>query len=89
MDQTAHNATLREVVQVLTRLAEARAAHKHGADLKFTVDEMIERHTGCHDVAAGFSASSLIPSRSPEALSTPPESASTASTSISVTSRPP
>ena len=26
----------------------ARAAHEHGTNPKFTVDEMIERYTGCH-----------------------------------------
>jgi hypothetical protein len=43
---------LREVVQVFARLAETCAAHEHGADPEFTVDEMIERDTGRHDVAA-------------------------------------
>ena len=42
MDQTAHNATLREVFQMLARPSETRAAHEHGPDSKFTVDEMIE-----------------------------------------------
>jgi hypothetical protein len=89
MDQGAHHAVLREVVQMLARLAETRAAHEHGADPKFTVDEMIERDTGRRDVAAGVASASLIPNRSPSAFRTLPKSASTAPISISVTSRPP
>jgi hypothetical protein len=42
MDQTAHDAMLRELLQILARLAKARAAHEHPTDAKFTVDEMIQ-----------------------------------------------
>ena len=52
MNQTVHNAMLREILQMLTRLAETRAPHEHGADPEFTVDEMIEWDTGRRDVAA-------------------------------------
>jgi hypothetical protein len=38
MDQAAHYAMLRELVQMLARLAETRVAHEHGADPEFTVD---------------------------------------------------
>src|ERR1700730_1019459 len=54
MDETGHHATLREIVQMLARLAETRAPHEHRADPKFTADEMIERDTGRRDVAAGI-----------------------------------
>jgi hypothetical protein len=53
MDQTAHDARLREFLQILTRLAKARAAHEHRTDAKFTVDEMIQWDTRSHNVAAG------------------------------------
>ena len=49
---------LREFVQVLARLAETRAAHEHGADPEFAVDEMIERDTR-RDVAAGVRSGEL------------------------------
>jgi hypothetical protein len=78
-----------EVVQMLARLAETRAAHEHGADPEFTVDEMIERDTGRRDVVAGVGSGELDPAPFPSALSTPPKSASTASISIRVPSRPP
>jgi hypothetical protein len=42
MDQTAHNAVLRDVLQMLARLAKTRAAHEHRADAKFVVDKMIQ-----------------------------------------------
>ena len=89
MDQAAHHARSCEVVQMLARLAETRAAHEQGSDPEFTIDQMIERDTGGRDVAARVGSSELIPKRSPAALRTPPKSASTASISISMTSRPP
>src|SRR5258708_39340160 len=59
MDQTVHHATLREVLQMLARLAETRAAHEHRADQKITVNEMIERNTRRHDIAAGVGSGEL------------------------------
>jgi hypothetical protein len=41
MNQAAYNAVLREILQMLARLAETRAAHQHSADVKFAIDEMI------------------------------------------------
>src|SRR5580693_6858352 len=61
MDQTAHHAMYCEVVQMLARLAETRAAHEHRADPEFTVDEMVERDTGRRDVAAGVGSGELDP----------------------------
>src|SRR5215469_6611120 len=52
MNQTVHNAMLRENLQMLARLAETRAPHEHGSDPEFTVDEMIEWNIGRRDVAA-------------------------------------
>src|SRR5215472_3139750 len=65
MDQTAQNAVLREVFQMLARLAETRAAHEHGADPEFAVDEMIERDTGRRDVAASVGRGDLDPEAFP------------------------
>jgi len=65
MDQTAPHAMKCEVVQMLARLAETRAAHKHGADPEFTVDEMIERDTGRRDVVAGVGSGELDPAPFP------------------------
>jgi hypothetical protein len=59
--QTAHDAMLREFLQILARLAKARAAHEHRTNAKFTVDEMIERDTGRRDVAASVSSGELYP----------------------------
>src|SRR5215469_7879726 len=59
MDQAAHHARSCEVVQMLARLAETRAAHEHGSDPEFTIDQMIERDTGGHDVAARVGSSEL------------------------------
>ena len=54
MDQATQHARLCELFQMLAWLAQASAAHEHGANLKFTVDEMIERDTTRYYVAAGF-----------------------------------
>jgi hypothetical protein len=59
MDQTAHDAMLREFLQILARLAKARAAHEHRTDAKFTVDEMIQWDTRGRNVAAGVRGSEL------------------------------
>jgi len=53
MDQTAHDAMVREFLQILARLAETRAAHEHRTDAKFMVDEMIQWDTRGRNVAAG------------------------------------
>ncbi len=50
---------------MFARLAETRAAHKHGAAPEFTVDEMIERDTGRRDVAAGVGSGELDPAPFP------------------------
>jgi hypothetical protein len=67
MDQTAHDAMLREFLQILARLAKTRAAHEHRTDTKFTVDEMIQWDTrvgdsppeGSAELAATFAAAVL------------------------------
>ena len=59
MNQTAQDAMMREVLQMLARLAETRATHQHGADMKFAIDEMIQRNTGCRNVAASFGGGEL------------------------------
>jgi hypothetical protein len=89
MDQTAHDAMLREFFQILARLAKARTAHEHRTDAKFTVDEMIQWDTRGRNVTAGVRGSELDSERPPAALSTPRKSASMVSISITVTSRPP
>ena len=61
MDQATQHARLCELLQMLAWLAKTSAAHEYGADLKFTVDEMIERNTARHYVAAGFLGSELDP----------------------------
>src|SRR5580704_6259307 len=61
MDQPTHHTMQCEVIQMLARLAETRAAHEHGADPEFTVDEMIEWDTGRRDIAAGVGGDELDP----------------------------
>jgi hypothetical protein len=74
---------------MFARLAQTCAAHEHGADPKFMVDEMIERDTGRRDVAAAVRDGELDSEPLPRGVEYATESASTASISISVTSRPP
>jgi hypothetical protein len=71
MNQTAHDAMLREFLQILARLTKARAAHEHRTDAKFTVDEMIQWDTQSAILRRLSAAATLIPSRPPGRLSTP------------------
>src|SRR5580658_2649719 len=49
MNQTAHDTTLRELLQIFARLAKARAAHDHSPDEKFLIYEVVKRDTrGCN-----------------------------------------
>src|SRR5262249_3449271 len=65
MDQAAHHAMSCEVVQMLARLAETRAAHEHGAHAAVTVDEMIEGDAGRCDVAVRVGSGELDPEAFP------------------------
>lgn len=68
MEQTAHDATLREVVQMLARFAETCAAHENRADSKFAVNKMIERDTARRDVAAGIRSGEFDPEPLPRSI---------------------
>src|SRR5260370_42624323 len=54
MDQPAHHSLLGEALEVLARLAEARADHEDGPYPELAVHEVVERNAGGRDVPSGL-----------------------------------
>ena len=68
MDQTAHNTTLREILQVLARLTKARATHDHGSDDKLPLYQVIKGDTRGCDITAGVRGGELDPEPLPRGV---------------------
>src|SRR5207247_8811912 len=54
VDEAGQDPLLRELLEVLAGLAESRADQEHRTHPELTTDQVVERHAGRRDVAAGL-----------------------------------